>query len=247
MGHNEIEELLKKQTTKMGIDLFGVASPKPWNDEVGFRPKDLFPLTESVLVIGMRYLYGSVVAPYIRTRLMGLNTGPSAANGVAFNLARWLQNKGYYALPSLMGRATMLEQLQYDPSYGALYRPLIDNRIGAIQAGLGSLGKNGLVITKTLGPRVGWATILTNAYFEPGEPFTQDLCGDCNECVKECPEVLEDGWEFESCWRATQIKGIKFGPQGNRVCTMPCMTSCPRALDAVQPSVTIQQSRGANE
>jgi epoxyqueuosine reductase len=31
------------------------------------------------------------------------------------------------------------------------------------------------------------AVILTNATMKPDEPFEQDLCGDCEECVKACP------------------------------------------------------------
>jgi epoxyqueuosine reductase QueG len=234
MGQENLKELLKKQASKMGVTLFGVASPNTWDDEPGFHPKDVFPGTKSVIIIGSRYIYGSISSLSFRSRLVGLASGPGRANALAFNLSRWLQTKGYYALPTPEEIAVEMEQMQYDPSYKTLYRPQFDNRKAAVAAGLGHIGKNGMVVTPTVGPRVAWCAILTDAILEPDPPFTQDLCGDCSLCVDECPEVLTTGWTYESCWRATQIKGLPSSVQFKQRCLKPCMTACPLGTHSVK-------------
>ena len=62
----------------------------------------------------------------------------------------------------------------------------------AIDAGLGMSGKNGLLVTKTNGPRVRLAAIYTdieNLPFSQENPHTwiRDFCQSCNVCVEKCP------------------------------------------------------------
>ncbi len=62
----------------------------------------------------------------------------------------------------------------------------------AVDAGLGYVGKNGLLITRGNGPRVRLAAIYTDIENLPlaGEnPFAwiRDYCEDCNICVAKCP------------------------------------------------------------
>lgn len=57
----------------------------------------------------------------------------------------------------------------------------------AIKAGLGFRGKNTLVITPEHGPRVRFAAVLTSASLEPDEPFRENLCGECDKCIRACP------------------------------------------------------------
>jgi len=62
----------------------------------------------------------------------------------------------------------------------------------AIDAGLGYSGKNGLLITKTNGPRVRLAAVYTdveNLPFAQENPHTwvRDYCQNCNICIQKCP------------------------------------------------------------
>lgn len=54
-------------------------------------------------------------------------------------------------------------------------------------AGFGNYGKNALIVNPVFGPWMRLAPILTNAEMLADKPFEQDLCGDCEECVKACP------------------------------------------------------------
>ena len=57
----------------------------------------------------------------------------------------------------------------------------------AQMAGIGAFGKQGLIIHPEYGPWIRLRSILTDAELVPTEPFTEDFCGDCEECIKACP------------------------------------------------------------
>lgn len=68
---------------------------------------------------------------------------------------------------------------------GPLYeRPL------AVKAGLGFMGKNGLVISPVLGSFFNIGLLVVDTYLEPTEPSTQSCPEDCNLCEKACPTNL---------------------------------------------------------
>lgn len=60
-------------------------------------------------------------------------------------------------------------------------------KTAATQAGLGWIGKNGLLVSDKFGPRVRLEAILVDLSLTPSEPITQSNCGDCSICVNGCP------------------------------------------------------------
>jgi len=54
-------------------------------------------------------------------------------------------------------------------------------------AGLGSMGKNSLIINPEYGPWIRLQSILTDAPLVPDQANTQDLCKDCTRCIDACP------------------------------------------------------------
>jgi epoxyqueuosine reductase QueG len=54
-------------------------------------------------------------------------------------------------------------------------------------AGLGSMGKNSLIINPEYGPWIRLQSILTDAPLVPDKEYTKDLCGDCTRCIDACP------------------------------------------------------------
>jgi len=62
----------------------------------------------------------------------------------------------------------------------------------AIDAGLGALGRNGLLLTKKYGPRIRLCKILTDLPLIPDEPDTKyigeisDYCSKCTLCAEAC-------------------------------------------------------------
>lgn len=87
---------------------------------------------------------------------------------------------------------------------------LIDVAV-AQRAGLGFIGRNGLLITEEFGSFVYLGEIVTNIVFEPDKPG-EFGCGDCMRCVTACPTkaLLGDGrMNAQRCLSyQTQTKGM---------------------------------------
>ncbi len=71
--------------------------------------------------------------------------------------------------------------------YNALSTHSLSYKRLAQLAGFGNFGKNALIVNPVFGPWVRLAPVLTNAEMLADKPFEQDLCGDCDECIKACP------------------------------------------------------------
>lgn len=60
-------------------------------------------------------------------------------------------------------------------------------RAWAVQAGLGWLGKNGLLLNKELGSFFFIAELIIDLELEYDQPFKKEYCGSCNQCLSACP------------------------------------------------------------
>jgi len=73
---------------------------------------------------------------------------------------------------------------------------LFSHKVAATCSGLGWIGKNGLLINSKYGPRLSFATVLTDAPLEPDAPVEASLCGQCSLCVDHCPAGAISGAEW---------------------------------------------------
>lgn len=91
----------------------------------------------------------------------------------------------YYEI--LKNKAWMLVDYLGKKGYDSCLSLAIPLKTSAVRCGLGSQGKNTLLITPTHGPRIRLIAVLTTAELEVDKPFTDDLCGHCEKCIKACP------------------------------------------------------------
>lgn len=125
--------------------------------------------------------FRNVVVMAIEMDAEGIATSPAvpaaAATGVGYSkmafilagVGEFIRNLGYEAIQC--GNDT------------ALSIPL------AIDAGLGELGRNGLLITPQYGPRVRLCKILTDLPLEPDKPVefgVKEVCRNCKLCAELC-------------------------------------------------------------
>lgn len=57
----------------------------------------------------------------------------------------------------------------------------------AVKAGLGWIGKNGLLINKELGSFIFIGELIIDMELEYDEPFIGEYCGSCTKCLEACP------------------------------------------------------------
>jgi epoxyqueuosine reductase QueG len=74
--------------------------------------------------------------------------------------------------------------------------PLFTHKSAATSAGIGWIGRNGLLINPIHGPRLSLATVLTDAPLKNGTPIEACLCGDCRMCIDHCPSgaITGNNW-----------------------------------------------------
>jgi len=174
-----------------GADLVGIASVD--RIPLSYPPRqarEILPGAKSVVVILARQSYGAIsnhkrYKPAIKDILMAYSFVDSAAA----RIARALEDEGFLsvAIPSTMpveflGRRNFIGEFAH--------------RNAAIAAGLGTRGRNNLLITPQFGPRHRLASVLTEAELEPDEPLKEDVCTHCNKCVEVCPvRAFDEGTE----------------------------------------------------
>jgi epoxyqueuosine reductase QueG len=108
-----------------------------------------------------------------------------ALDFLAYDVARWLTDKGWNAFP-------VPASTPYD--FGKL-EGIFSHKLAAHLAGLGWIGKSCLLLTNQFGPRVRFVTVLTDAPLKTGSALDRP-CGRCHTCVDACPVQAFTGAEF---------------------------------------------------
>lgn len=113
-------------------------------------------------------------------------------------------------------------------------------KFAGVNAGLGWVGKNDLLITKKYGPRVRLSAILIDYDLPIGNPVTKSKCPpECNICVSNCPYYALTGYTWNLDSKRDELINYKLCNQKrshylkklNRKnsCGL-CMVSCPIGL-----------------
>lgn len=105
---------------------------------------------------------------------------------LASSIGSEIQREGYKAFPVPASKRYSDERIS----------SIFSHKMAAHLAGMGWIGKNCLLVTPDAGPRVRWATILTDAPLEEGIPI-KEQCGDCRKCVDICPQKAFTGRPFK--------------------------------------------------
>jgi epoxyqueuosine reductase len=91
----------------------------------------------------------------------------------------------YYEV--LRNKAWKLVEYLIKKGYEACLSLSVPLKTSAVKCGIGSQGKNTLLITPIYGPRIRLIAVLTSAKLDTDEEFKDNLCGDCEKCISACP------------------------------------------------------------
>lgn len=184
-----VTNLIKKIAKWFGADLVGIGPLNRtwvyshWGDHsiklgLGGKVGDPLELPEyftHVIVVGIEMDYQHLRrSPAVES---ATDIAYSKMGFIAPSVARFIQELGYHAMPS--GNDT------------ALSIPM------AVDAGLGELGRNGILITEKYGPRVRLCKVFTDlplVHDKPVDLGVQAFCEICEKCAKSCPgQALKHG------------------------------------------------------
>lgn len=149
---------------------------------------------------------------------------------VVFEIGTYIQQEGYLYLP--------IAASQSIPDGKGGLSGIVSHKAAARQAGLGSIGKNDIFISKEYGPRIRLGTILTNMPFNTVVVHENpDVCGNCNICVTKCPAMAIRGkvWqhgmardEIIDAAACSSFMKEKFQHIGRGAVCGICMRYCPK-------------------
>lgn len=185
----DIEEItlqVKKAAQFFGADLVGITRINMrWIYANGRRDLEPLELPEGVtnaIVMAVEMDPLAIATSPKAPAAAATGLGYSKMAFIASSLAEFIRNLGYITIPA--GNDTGLSV------------PL------AIDAGLGQLGRNGLLITPEYGPRVRLFKVFTDLPLIPDQPIdfgVTEFCSGCNLCAEAC-EVDAISTEKEPSW-----------------------------------------------
>lgn len=154
----------------------------------------------------------------------------------------------HYILQDKMERlARGIEQLTENFEYNGMVDTgaLVDTAV-AQRAGIGFIGKSGLVISKEFGSYMFLGELVTNLEIEPDSPVDYG-CGDCNRCVDVCPTsclIGNGSMDAKRCLSfQTQDKGMMAPEFRKKIKTVIygcdiCQICCPYNKGISNPPIT---------
>ncbi len=125
---------------------------------------------EYAVVMAVEMDYPAIMTSPSGTNIAAAADGYSKMAFVAGRLAHFIRIMGYKAIPS--GNDT------------ALCIPM------GVDAGLGQLGRNGILVTEKLGPRLRLCKVFTDLPLVPDKPIdfgVTEFCNSCKRCAENCP------------------------------------------------------------
>lgn len=230
---NTLEEKLREKASASGVTYFGVADLSPAKDFIVQQGGEFLA----------QYRYGiSLSIPLSQGYVDILPEQDSRAALTTYgfmhhHVDHWLdllnvqlcciiEEYQFRALP-----VPTDEQMDRDHSLS-----VFSLKIPPFLAGIGWIGKNNLLITPDLGPRIRLGTILTDAPLPvSAEKPLDDNCGDCLACVDICPVGALTGRSFDpgqgrqdrlNITKCKAYRREREKEQGAFVCGL-CMYICP--------------------
>jgi epoxyqueuosine reductase len=222
-----LAEALRGFSLRRGADLFGIADLAPARSAIVFQGGPTVASFPRAISLGMR-LSDAVVDDHEPTEAHAESLYWHHVYGVvtpsldflANDVARWLAARGHRTLAVPASMPYNVQRLQ----------GIFSHKLGARLAGLGWIGKSSLLLTEQFGPRVRFATVLTDAPLETGAPLDRG-CGTCRACVDACPVGAFTGAEFN----AAEDLAVRFNAPSckdyrkSHACGV-CVASCPKGM-----------------
>jgi epoxyqueuosine reductase len=205
MDAQQKKERVKGFARDLGVDDVGVAETSSYESPRSPVLKSIFPGVASLVVMAYKEL-ATCESENMQIAMNGRLDLMEFSRSCNYKMARFLDREfGAKAMtvpisyPLLMSRETQ-------GSIGD-----VSTRHAALAAGLGTFGRNNLILHPDFGSRVLFTIVLTDLALPGDPPLTDRLCDDCNECVESCPGGaldVEGKTDVMKCLKHCQPYGI---------------------------------------
>ncbi len=214
----------KQLALEAGFDLVGVLEPAATHGPAWAR---------SVLVVAYATLDEAYdYSVYVQVR------GQRRWNKLAYEVM--VARAARLAL-ALRDHGARADPLTYEDSAA-----IIDLRRAAVAAGLGTRGKNELVVTRDFGPHIRLGAVFTSLALEPDYPLSEYFCSSCSRCVSVCPTTAlgPQGLDRSRCLAefapdramlTRQKSQVRQLTPFTRLQCAACVTACPIGARLAQP------------
>ena len=220
---------LRKISKQKGADLIGIAGLEAAREFLATHGDPIVSSYPRAISIGMR-INDAIVENHDPNEPRGkslywhhiYDVVSADLNFTANDLSRWLTNQGWDAMPIPASMPYNLKKLQ----------GVISHKLTAHLSGLGWIGKNCLLLTSQFGPRVRFATVLTDAPLIEGA-IKNKKCGKCRVCIDACPVNAFTNTEFN----VNEDVAVRFDTakcseyRGTHPCGL-CVSTCPLGENA---------------
>jgi len=203
-----------------GVALFGVADVRQLREE-------FFALSQPVIE---RLNYGISLAVRLSDAVIeGIEDRPTklyfyhyrqlnlSLDQLALRITDFIQKEGGRALPIASSQI-----IDWEKQKGHLSHKKV-----AVEAGLGWIGRNNLLVNSRFGSRIRLVTILTDFPLKTG-PREGLGCGDCKACIAVCPagaiKERKEDFDHLSCYRQLDCfrKKCRIGHHICGICVKAC-------------------------
>lgn len=228
---------LRNKAFKLGVNTFGISDLNLLR-EYETCPPDLLKSYSRGVSIGLKISEEVLEKlPESRPIYAKLTTTLNTRlDFIAYSLAMFLESNGYKAL--LIPASNVINDLYW--------KSHISHRAIARTAGVGWIGKSLNLVTKEYGPRLRFASILTDAPLEAGAPI-ENNCGKCQRCIDYCivnalrdadfkdyPKEREHSLDMKKC--VSKLEEFSKDPDLEIMsCCGVCIQVCPRGKNTKYP------------
>ncbi len=178
---------LEAEVARLGVSLHGYADVAGlFSGEWGEWPRAI-SLALALPVEELREVRSGGPTPAYYDAYLAAN---AALNAASHEVACFVQHLGHRAKP--YPATVSAGELRSD--LGEALTAPVHHKAVATRAGLGWIGRSGLLVTRTFGPRVRLATVFTDMPLPVAangrrsfSPIVAGQCGSCRRCVDACP------------------------------------------------------------
>lgn len=200
-----MKEAIKQFGLNLGVEGVGVANARDYDSPRSKPLESLLPGAKSLVVMAYKEL-SSCESDNMQIAMNGRLDVLEFSRSCNYRMARYIEREGRCKAVTV---AASYPLEMTEATGGAVGD--VSLRHAAVAAGLGSFGRNNLVLHPVFGSRVIFSAVLTTLDLPSDPPAPEAICNECGLCVEHCPgKALDEEGKTNvgRCLRTSQPYGI---------------------------------------